>query len=76
MNTTMNFASHSNNASTSIASGIGAGLAISFLDGIMAQNIDYSVVFPSMKIIDKNQINHTFNYLKWGSFIMIELKKV
>lgn len=53
MNTTMNFASHSNNASTSIASGIGAGLAISFLDGIMAQNIDYSVVFPSMKIIDK-----------------------
>lgn len=53
MNSTMNFASQSNNAGTSIASGISAGLAISFLDGIMAQSIDYSIVFPSMKIIDK-----------------------
>lgn len=53
MNSTMNLASHSNSTGTSIGAGIGAGLAFSVIDSIMSQNNDYSIVFPSMKIIDK-----------------------
>lgn len=53
MNSTMNLASHSNSAGTSIGAGIGAGLAFSMIDSLMAGNYDYSISFPSMKIIDK-----------------------
>jgi len=54
MNSSMNYASRTNNTSTSLGVATGTGIAFSLVDGIFEAMIDSATVIPTMKVINNS----------------------
>lgn len=64
MNSSMNYASRTNNTSTSLGVAAGTGIAFSIVGGIFESMVDSATVIPSMKVINnttKEEYIQTFN---------------